>query len=278
MKRSIALAVLAGAVLTQPLTAAAQSQRPLGNSASLPALPPGKSTIFGGQIRNVDPVRDQLSLSVYGERPMKILFDERTQVYRDGARIRVRDLRPEEHASVETTLDGSKVFAVSIHILSRPADGDYSGRVVNYDSGSGELMMDGMMSGRPFKVHVAGGASVTREGQSGFTSAGSGLADLVPGALVTVKFAPDGQGHGVASQISVFAVPGASFIFSGAVTFVDLHTGTLVVTDPHDSKSYHISFDAARQPASRTLSEGKQVRVAADYDGTRYVAGEITVY
>ena len=36
---------------------------------------------------------------------MKILFDERTQVYRDGVRIPLRDLRPEDHASVQTILE-----------------------------------------------------------------------------------------------------------------------------------------------------------------------------
>ena len=55
--------------------------------AVLPALPPaprGKSTIIGGEIRRVDPVRDELTLRVFGQHPVKILFDDRTQVYLDG--------------------------------------------------------------------------------------------------------------------------------------------------------------------------------------------------
>ena len=53
------------------------------NLDTLPPAPRGKTTIIGGQIRSFDPVRDQFSLQIYGQRPMKIWFDERTQVYRD---------------------------------------------------------------------------------------------------------------------------------------------------------------------------------------------------
>ena len=68
----------------------------------------GESTVMGGEIRSVDPVQDQFQLKVFGQRPMKILFDARTQVYRDGKKIPLRDLGSEEHASVQTVLDGAK--------------------------------------------------------------------------------------------------------------------------------------------------------------------------
>jgi len=91
-------------------------------SIELPALPPvprGESTIIGGEIQNIDLVRDELTLRVYGQRPMKILFDERTQVYLDGKKIPLHDLGSGDHASVQTVLDGTSVFALSIHMLSR---------------------------------------------------------------------------------------------------------------------------------------------------------------
>ncbi len=53
----------------------------------VPPAPKGKSTILGGEIRFVDPVRDELLLKAYGQKPIKILFDERTQVFKDGKRI-----------------------------------------------------------------------------------------------------------------------------------------------------------------------------------------------
>jgi len=45
---------------------------------NLPPIPTGKSTVIGGEIRSVDPVRDQVTLKVFGGNDtMKVLFDER---------------------------------------------------------------------------------------------------------------------------------------------------------------------------------------------------------
>ena len=94
-------------------------------------MPKGRSTILGGSIRSVDAVRDQMVLNVYGQKPMKILFDERTELYRDGKKVPLHTLGTAQHASVQTTLDGAKIFAVSVHILSEQPQGDYQGRVVS---------------------------------------------------------------------------------------------------------------------------------------------------
>src|SRR5271167_1635129 len=55
-------------------------------ASSLPSAPKGKSTVIGGSIRSVDRVRDQFMLDVFGGRKLKVLFDERTQIYRDGVK------------------------------------------------------------------------------------------------------------------------------------------------------------------------------------------------
>jgi len=257
---------------------AAQNALTAADTQSLPAPPSGKSTLFGGEIQTVDPVRDQLTLEVYGQKPMKILFDERTRVFRDGARIPLRDLRPEDHASVETALNGSAVFAVSIHILSHSTEGEYSGRVIEYSAGSGELVLGGVLSGEPFRLLVASSTKISREGQTGFAGVRSGESDLVPGALVSAKFESNGKGQGIASSIAVLAVPGSAFVFGGDVSFVDLHTGSMVLTDTRDAKTYRISFDPDRIAASLNLREGQHVRVVADYENAGYVASEITIY
>jgi hypothetical protein len=247
---------------------------PPANVGDLPPVPPGKSTVFGGEIRTVDPVRDELMLKVYGQKPMKILFDERTLAYLDGRRIHLSDLHPEDHAAVETTLDGTRIFAVSIHALSRSPEGDYQGRVVNYNPGTGELTITSSASREPFTVTVAKDATFKREGQPNFVAEGSGPADLRKGSLVSVEF-ESGQGRGIASQISVLAVPGAAFAFSGNVASLDLHSGSMVLIDPRDQKSYQISFDSAHVPSSHELHIGQHVSVKADYDGTHYVANQI---
>lgn len=288
MKKVGAVLMLCGAVIALA-AASARSQQLVSsqpgaepdnlssNSVSLPPLPPGKTTILGGQIQSFDPVRDQFLLRIYGQRPMKILFDERTQVYRDGVRIPVRNLGPEEHASVQTTLDGANVFAVSIHILSGTPEGECDGRVLRYDRNTGELTVSSSMSPEPIRLSVPPNASIERVGEPEFTAEPSGLSDLVAGSLISASFESRASHRNVAVQIKVLAVPGAAFVFSGNISFLDMHTGTMVIVDPRDGKSYRIRFDSARLPASESLRPQANVSVKATYDGSEYAANAITM-
>ena len=279
-----------GIVLTVPLIGRAQADKLPGTKAALvadfpstgvgtlPPVPSGTSTIFGGAIRTVDPVLDQIQLNVYGEKPMKILFDQRTQVFRDGVKIPLHDLKPADHASVQTTLDGEKVFAISIHILSQLPQGQYRGLVLNFDRRSGELSLDAAPSPNPFRVRVPDSAKITRTGQSAFASAASGLGDLRAGSLVDITFGVEGGKEGVASQIVVLAVPGASFIFSGDITELDVGAGFLTITDPRDDKNYRITFEPRMVTNIQDLRVGQRVRIIAGYDGSNYTASNITGY
>ena len=245
-----------------------------GHSADLPPAPNGKSTVIGGTIHDVDPVRDQLTLKVYGGRSMKILFDERTQVYRNGVKISLRNLVPEDHASIETVLDGTNVFALSIHILSQSPQGECQGQVLNYNPSTGELTIRDELSHEPIKLHVLQGTAVVREGEvSSIENLGS--SHLVKGTVISAKFKSDKAGQAVASQITILATAGSAFVLTGNVAYLDLHSNLLVVTDPRDDKSYKISFDPARFPISRDLHVGARVTVTANFDGSRYVASAI---
>jgi hypothetical protein len=280
MGRSLAILVLSSLAVSSlalvQLSYARSGQtadEPAGQpSTRLPSTPPGKSTVIGGAIRDVDPVRDQFTLKIFGARSMKILYDERTQLYRDGVKIPLRDLRADEHASVETLLDGTNVFAVSIHILSQSPEGEVHGQVLNYNPATGVLTVSDPVFREPVELQVPTGTPVVRVGQ-----AAAGPSDLHPGTLVAIKFKPGNEGRGVTSQIEILATPGSAFVFTGNVSFVDLHSGRLVLIDPRDDQNYQVSFDPARLPASRDLHEGSHVTVTADFDGARYVARAITI-
>jgi hypothetical protein len=240
----------------------------------VPPLPRGKSTILGGQIREIDQVRDRFVLHVYGEKPMKILFDARTQLFRDGNKIPLHDLKPAEHASVQTTLDGDKIFALSVHILSESPKGAFEGRILDYDAGSGVLTLLSSGSQQQFRVKVTRDTTVKREGQSSFTAENRGQLDLVRGALVSLSFQSDSRGQGTAQEITVLATPGASFVFTGVVTALNVASGYIMVTDPRDQRSYQIRCNP-QDPVVLRLHVGDHVRIAADYDGTRYAATRI---
>jgi hypothetical protein len=288
MERFLAVVLLCGAALApasftaaseqeDPGTKAFDADPPSGKLSPLPPVPSGESTVLGGAIRRVDPVQDQFQLKAFGERPMTILFDERTQVYRDGKKIPLRDLGPEEHASVQTVLDGAKVFAISIHILSQSPEGETQGKVLSYDPATGELTFRSNLSPVAIKFFVTNSTSLKREGQPSFVSAGSGPADLVPGALIAVNFEADSAGRSVANRIGVLAVPGFTFVFAGNISSLDMGSGLFALVDAQDNQTYQIHFDPSMIPASQNLHPGQRVSVAANFDGAQYVANRITV-
>ena len=244
--------------------------------SALPAMPRGKSTILGGQITSLDPVLDQFTLRIFGERPMKILFDGRTQVYRNGARIPLRDLHSEEHASVQTVLEGPNVFAISIHMLSDLPQGETRGNVLDFNPETRELTIASAMSAEPVRLVLREDTQVTRQGQREFTARSEGVGDLVNGALVTATFDASDKGRAVATRVTVLAKPGSTFAYSGKLGSLDMHSGLMVLVDPRDQQSYQVSFDPDRFPASETLHVGDQVRVSASFDGTHYRAVDIT--
>lgn len=247
-------------------------------SAALPAPPAGKSTVIGGQIRNVNPVLDQLTLKVFGgSQTMKIFFDVRTQVYRDGSRISVLDLRPDEHASIETTLDGDRVFALRIHMLSRLPQGECQGQVLSFDPGTGRLTLNAALTRESIRLLVPPGTPIVRVGQMSFSSGPGGLGDLTRGSLVDVKFQPGRNGQGVATHIDVVATSGSTFVFTGNISVLDEHAELLEIVDPADNQSYRFFFNASLFPVTPQLHEGSAVKVTANYDGTKYLVSEITM-
>lgn len=258
-------------------TSAPDNAKPFSDSTFLPPMPRGKSTILGGEIRTIDPVRDELTLKIFGQRTLTILFDERTRVYRDGKGIRLGDLHVTDHASVQTVLNGTDVYALSIHILSQSPEGEYQGQVENFNPNTRELTVNSVMSREPITLVVPARATIVRVGQTTFSFVQPGALDLVRGTIVAITFVPGTNGLGVARQIAVLATPGSVFAFNGIVSTLDMHSGILVIDDPQEEKGRQISFDSVRLPISRNLHPGDHVTVKAEFDGTRYIAMGITL-
>ena len=266
----------AGQTQTAPAATAETSQQAAPSPYTIPPRPSGKSTVIGGAIHNIDPVRDQFTLKIFGGKSMKILFDERTQVYKDGKRTPLRSMHTDDHASVETILDGTKVFALSIHVLSQLPEGERQGQIVDFNPASRELTVSDAVGKGPLKLRLTPDATIVRTGQA-TGGQGGGVSDLVKGALISVNFKSDNQGHGLATQVSVLATPGSTFVFTGNITFLDLRAKVLVVADPSNDKTYKISFDPDRLPITRDLHEGQQATVTATFQSTGYVANTIAV-
>jgi hypothetical protein len=233
-------------------------------------LPKGKATLVGGTIQKLDRVQDRLTLQVFGGDKLKVLFDTRTRIYQDGLLASAADLREGDRVYVDTMLDGSAVFARNISIRKSASLGVSHGVILRYSSGKGELVMRDALSPQAVKVRVTPATKITQGDRT------VSPATLSAGTLIALTFGSESNGRDVAREVSILAVPGASFTFQGQVTALDLRTGLLVVTSPSDRKSYEIYLDPAVRVDS-ALREGVTVSVKTKFDGSRYVARSLTI-
>lgn len=247
------------------------------NSSSLTEVPKGQSSALGGKIAKLDPVRDQFTLSVPGGKNLRIFFDSRTQVFENGKKISVLDMHRAAHASVETRLDGTDIFAVRVHILTDVPEGNLRGQVDSFNAGTGklDLHLAGTKSAITFVVPT--GTPIARIGQQSFVKEGKGIADLVPGAIVDVTFKPGEEARGTATGIAVRVVPGAEVVIQGELVTLDLHAGHLSISTAQDTLPTNVAFDPSRFQLSSQLHISDRVRVSARFDGSKYTATSIAL-
>ncbi len=257
-------------------SAAQKAARPAANLPALAAIPDGKTTVLGGEIRGVDPVRDQLTLVPYGGKRIKILYDERTGYFVNGVKKSLRGLTPAKNASVQTVLDGTSIFAVSIHVLTQAPGGETEGRVGSWNPATGLLTVRGSLAREPIAMRVPSGTPIVRTGQAARQGATASPSDLTPGTLVSVEFTPGSKGQGIAHKVSILASPGEIFTFGGTLTYLDLHARALAVADTASGETYRIRFYPEIFADAHRLKVGQAVTVDARYNGTGYDAIKIS--
>ena len=255
------------------------SQAPPSRALLLLPPPPSRdTTVMGGSISHVNPVSDRFTLNVFGGSPVSILYDPRTRIYRNGKRVSTLHLGPTDHASVETALDGAKIYAVSIHILATLPQGETRGEVVRYNRRSGALELTAAISHRDISLRVPAHTPVSGVGQQNLTASAATPSALQRGTLVDVTFrGGSSDGQGTVTSIRVLATPGSSFVFTGAVQFIDISTGRMVIVDSQNHRSYQVWFDPSVFTIARRLHTHSDVRVTAQFDGSRYVASAISL-
>src|SRR5690348_11871297 len=251
-----------------PATAAQPQSGNYDPLLDLPPLPQGQTTLVGGTVHSVDQIRNRLTVQPFGGKAMKVVFDERTHIYRDGVPSTQLVIRKGERVYVDTMLDGTKVFARNIRVVTGTQAADARGQVMRNDAASGRITVQDELSARPVTFRVTPATVVSG------AAANSTVAQLQPGSLVTVKFSPDRRDHDVAQEISVIAAPGSVFTFYGRITYLNMSTRTVAVANESDKKTYDIKFTpTAVDP--QMLGEGKLVLVKARFNGSGYTADNI---
>jgi hypothetical protein len=251
--------------ITQPPTT---SPDPL---LDVPPLPQGKVSLIGGTVKNVDRVREKLVVQVFGGRAMKISFDERTHIYRDGIETTQLGIRRGDPVYVDTMLDGPRVFARNIRVGTVLHGADASGQVLSVNARQGTITLKDQILAQPVTFQVDQKTLITRDQQP------LSVAAVQPGALVAVKFYPERARRGVAREISVIAAPGMQFTFAGKVTHLDLRSGTLSIENLTDGKTYDLNFGPHQVDKRDLLGVGSQVTVLATYQSWGYRAENVIV-
>ena len=248
--------------LKQAATLPNQGPDPL---LDLPRLKQNRASLIGGIVENVDRLRGRLILRPFGQGKLTIVFDPRTQFVSGGKAAGVQDMHRGDRVYVETVLNGTAVFAKTIHLHTGTALGATVGQVIAYDAAQGSLSIRDQLSSRPVQFHVTAQTIVTGAG-------------VVPGALVQISFL-GGNGPALAREILVLAAPGSIFAFAGRITFLDFASHELVLANTSDDNRYEIQFNPAAvdADAKEHLQEGASVTIAARFNGQRYVAESVTV-
>jgi Domain of unknown function (DUF5666) len=237
----------------------------------VPPMPKGDVTLVGGTVKHIDRLRDRLLVQAFGGTAMRVAFDERTHIYRDGVETTQLGIRPGDRVYVDTMLDGSRVFARNIRVETGARVADTSGQVLSINARHGTITLRDQVLAQPVTVLVDQKTSVLRDKQP------VSFSDLSPGALVTVRFSPERAHGGVAREIQILAAPGMRFTFAGKVTFIDLRSGILSLENLTDGKTYDLNFSLRQVDKRDVLRIGCDVTVLATFERTGYQADSVIV-
>ena len=228
----------------------------------VPKMPKGKVALIGGVVEKTDPIRQRLTLRVFGNnKKMTLGYDERSHIYRDGVEGTYKSVQPGERVYVDSMLDGTKLFARNIRVVTALRPADARGQILNYNPRSGIMTIRDDLSAAPVTFRVS------RETQVKGTGADSNI-DLVPGSLVTVHFSSDHRKRDTAEEVTVLAMPGALFTFVGKVRHLDLKNGVIAVESMTDNKTYELQFDPGTVGDDVTL--GSDVEISAEFQRHGY--------
>ena len=220
-----------------------------------------------GVLKRFDPIHDELLVHPFGGHDLHIAFDTRTELVQDDTRTQVAGIPPGSVVSVDTVMDGGKLFARTVRVTAATA-GEMSGQVVRYDASKSRLVLHDPGSPEDVTLHVTANTTVTNHDQR------ASLDALTPGALVHVNFEP---AQNAVTNIQILAARGNTFTFAGKVVAVDLRTRTVALTNASDQSVRELTINSLDPNSTRLLREGADVSIEAEFDGDRYNARSVTL-
>lgn len=264
-----AMVAVLGCALPQVVAAAppgAESQQ-AAEAEQSPLPPLGKVGLVRGVLKRMDPIHDQLLIHTFGGGNLKIAFDPRTQFLPENAGAHSNRIPAGSVVSVDTVIEGGKLFARSVRINPSNA-GELNGQVVGYNAAKSQLTLRDPLSPQNVSLRLTSKTTILDHGQPFAAQA------LSPGMLVSVSFSPTDH---EANKIEILAERGNSFTFAGRIVAVDLHSSILSLSNDSDQSLREVAIGSLDAANLRLLKEGAEVSVQAEFDGNRYNARAVTL-
>jgi hypothetical protein len=229
--------------------------------------PGSKVGLVRGVLKRLDPIHDELLIHAFGGGDVRIAFDPRTQLLSENTPQRFTSLPAGSVVSIDTVVDGGKLFALSVRTGSRSSP-ELNGQVVRYDSATSRLTLREPISPKEnISLRITPSTTVVSQGQTASPQA------LSAGMLVQVWFSPTQR---TADRIEILAAPGTSFVFSGRIVAVDIRSRVLALFNDSDQSIRELNIGSLDISNLGFLREGANVSIQAEFDGQRYNARSVT--
>jgi hypothetical protein len=255
-------AVPSAVPVTQSVTATeGEPQRPAA-AADLPSepIPGGKVGLVRGVVKRLDPIHDELLIHAFGGGNLRITFDGRTQLVSENTRTRLTGIPAGSVVSVDTVIDGGKLFARAVRTGPSNA-AQLSGQVVGYNAAKSRLTLRDPINPDGVSLRITSSTTVVNQGQAASPQA------LSPGMLVRVWFSPT---QNAANKVEILAERGNSFTFEGRIVAVDLRSHVLSLSNDTDQSVRELAIGSLDANSLGLLREGADVNIQAEFDGERY--------
>ncbi len=232
-----------------------------------PGGPRAKVGLVRGVLKRMDPIHDQLLIHSFGGKDIRIAFDGRTQVFPEAAHAHLTAVPTGSVVSVDTVIDGGKLFARSVRTGPSNA-AELDGQVLRYDAAKSQLTLRDPISPEGISLHIAPSATVVNQGQPASPQI------LSAGMLVRVWLSPT---ENAANKVEIFATRGNSFTFEGRIVAVDLRAGVVALSNNSDQSVRELSIGSLDASTLALLREGANVNIQAEFDGDRYNVRTVTL-
>jgi hypothetical protein len=229
-------------------------------------IPGRKVGLVRGVVKRLDPIHDQLLIHTFGGGDIRIAFDGRTQLFSENMRTRFTSIPAGSVVSVDTVIDGGKLFARAVRTGSSNDAAELSGQVVGYNAAKSRLTLRDPISPDGVSLRITSSTTVVNQGQAVSSQA------LSPGMLVRVWFSP---AEHAANKVEILAERGKSFTFEGRIVAVDLRSQVLSLSNDSDQSVRELAIGSLDANSRGLLREGADVNIQAEFDGERYTVRTI---